>query len=216
MRISVLAAAFLATGIASAATPVNGWYSSVFGGVSYIPDNIDALYLYGSSYLVIKDSGYRMGYNVGGRFGYQSNPIRYEGEYTFLHANLSHFEVNSVYQSNITGFSSANLLMANLYYDFPEMLPAISPFLGGGIGYALIQSSLYGTSPLYTTYLSVKDNVFAYQGTAGLTYNFAENYAINISYRYVATGKPDGFGKVFQAHIASAGAVYRFDQASYK
>lgn len=212
MRITLLSAALLATGIASAATPVDGWYSSVFGGYTYLQPNINN-YQYG---MYRDGSGYSAGYNAGGRIGYQSNPIRYEAEYTFLRATLKHFDINYVPQNNVTGFSSANLLMANLYYDFPEMLPAISPYLGIGIGYAYLQANMESTGPDYISYLSFNDNAFAYQGTAGLTYNFAENYAVNLAYRFVATDKTDGFGRVFQAHLASVGVVYRFDQATYK
>ena len=62
----------------------------------------------------------------------------------------------------------------------------------------------------------MNDNVFSYQGTAGITYNFAEQYAVNIAYRYIATSKPEDFGRIFQAHLASAGVSYRFDCDTYK
>lgn len=212
MRIILFSAAILATGIASAATPVDGWYSSVFGGYTFIPSNINHFDLG----LFRDATGYDGGYNVGGRIGYQSNPIRYEGEYTFLHAGLDHFNVNGINQTVVSGYSSANLLMANIYYDFPEMLPAISPFLGVGIGYAYLQASLSSTGPFFSTFYSCNESAFAYQGTAGITYNFSENYAVNLAYRYVSTDKIDGFGSVFQAHLASAGAIYRFDQGNYK
>lgn len=214
MRITLLSAALLATGIASAATPVDGWYTSVFGGYTYIPDNI---YVFGPDGLFRDGVGYNAGYNAGGRIGYQSNPIRYELEYTYLHANVKHFDVNLINQLRISGFNSASIGMANIYYDFPDMLPAISPFLGVGIGYAYLQANLSSlTGPLGPTYYNTTDSAFAYQGTAGITYNFAENYAVNLAYRYIATDKPGGFGKVFQAHLASVGVVYRFDQGNYK
>jgi opacity protein-like surface antigen len=212
MRLTLLSAALLASGIASAATPVDGWYTSVFGGYTYLPDNI-----YNYNYGLLRNgSGYNNGYNAGGRFGYQSNPIRYEVEYTYLHANAKHFDVNEVRQTEVSGEASGNLLMANLYYDFPDMLPAVAPYLGVGIGYAYIQSTLASTGPDSATYFNTDDSAFAYQGTAGITYNFAENYAMNIAYRYVATDKTDGFGKIFQAHLADIGVVYHFDQGNYK
>ena len=213
MRISLLSAALLATGIASAATPVDGWYTSVFGGYTYIPANIDS---YTSIFVYRDRTGYKSGYNAGVRIGFQSNPLRYEAEYTYLRGNLKHFSINHIDQLGVSGYSSANLLMANIYYDFPEMLPAISPYLGLGIGYAYLQANLSSLGPFAPTFFSVSDSVFAYQGTAGITYNFAENYAVNLAYRYVATDTPSGFGKIFQAHIANVGAIYRFDQVNYK
>lgn len=212
MRIALFSAAILASTIAAAATPVDGWYTSVFGGYTYLPDNIYTNY-YGS---FLNGSGYDSGYNAGGRIGYQSNPMRYELEYTYLHADTSHFDINLVAQTYVSGYAAGNLFMANVYYDFPEMLPAISPYLGAGIGYANLKATLNSEGPAGATYFSTSDNAFAYQGTAGITYNFAENYAVNLAYRYVATDKTDGFGRVFQAHIANAGVVYHFDRGNYK
>jgi opacity protein-like surface antigen len=105
--------------------------------------------------------------------------------------------------------------MVNAYYDFPNMLPAISPFLGVGLGYAYLQTSLSTVGPFAATYLSAHEGAFSYQGTAGITYNFAESYAINLAYRYVATNKINDFGRSFQAQIGSVGAVYHFDGGTY-
>ncbi|MCL5272669.1 MAG: outer membrane beta-barrel protein [Gammaproteobacteria bacterium] len=213
MRILLLSAAFLATGIASAATPVDGWYTSVFGGFTYVPGNVDT---YDNFFILRDKTGYQSGYNAGGRVGFQSNPLRYEAEYTYLRADLKHFNIGSIEQRGVSGYTSGNFLMANIYYDFPEMLPAISPYLGLGIGYAYLQANLSSLGPVVPTFYSVSDSVFAYQGTAGITYNFAENYAVNLAYRYTATNTPNGFGSTFQAHIANAGVIYRFDQGNYK
>lgn len=212
MRLTVMSAALLVTGLASAATPVDGVYTSVFGGYTYLPDNMsnNAFGFYRNH------AAYNSGYNAGGRLGYQSNPMRYEAEYTYLSTNTEYFYLNGIRQTGVTGYSSANLLMANVYYDFPDMLPAISPFLGVGIGYAYVQSSLNSTGPLGITSFKASDNEFAYQGTAGITYNFAEHYAMNLAYRYVATSSSDQLGKVFQAHMANVGVVYHFDQGNYK
>jgi opacity protein-like surface antigen len=213
MRTRLFSAALLASSIATAATPVDGWYTSVFGGYTYLPDNINT-----SNYgILFNSSGYNGGYNAGGRIGYQSNPLRYELEYTYLHATAKHFDADIVFQDEVSGNASGNLFMANVYYDFPDMLPAISPYLGFGIGYAYLQAELSSPGPFVGgTYFKTTDNVFAYQGTAGITYNFSENYAVNLAYRYVATDRPEGFGRVFQAHIANAGVVYHFDRGNYK
>ena len=214
MRLTLLSAALLATGMASAAAPVDGWYTSLFGGYTFIPDNVH-YYNYNLGYYLNRGS-YNDGYNAGGRVGFQSNPMRYELEYTYLHANLDHFDINSVRQQYVAGYSSDNVLMANIYYDTPEMLPAVVPFLGLGIGYANVENKFFSQLPFGYTFFDFNDNAFAYQGTVGLTYNFAENYAINISYRYLATTELEEFGDSFQAHIGSAGVIYRFDYGNYK
>lgn len=213
MNSKILIAAFLATGVASAATPVDGFYTSVFGGYTYLPDSVNTVF---DGYL-FNGTSFNNGYNVGGRIGYQNHPMRYELEYTYYTANNTGFGVDFLPQEGpFAGNSSGNLLMANIYYDFPEMLPAISPFLGLGIGYASIQTTLSSEGPLLPAYFSASESAFAYQGTTGITYNFAENYAVNLSYRYIATGKSGVFGRVYQNHTADVGVIYHFDQGNYK
>ena len=212
MRLTLFSAALLATGIASAATPVDGWYTSVFGGYTYVPDNV-RIYSFGN---YINNASFNGGYNAGARMGYQSNPLRYEAEYTYIHANARYFKVNFIGQTGVSGYSSANLGMANIYYDTPEMLPGIAPYLGLGLGYAYIQERLESFGPAGFTFISMNDSSFAYQGTVGLNYNFSENYTANIAYRYVSTTSSDNLGTRYQAHIASAGAVYHFDYGNYK
>lgn len=212
MRLTLFSAALLATGIASAATPVDGWYTSVFGGYTYVPDNVRN-YSFGN---YINNASFNGGYNAGGRVGFQSNPLRYEAEYTYIHADARYFKINFIGQTGISGYSSANLGMANIYYDTPEMLPGIAPYLGLGLGYAYIQQRLNSLGPLGFTFISMNDSSFAYQGTAGLNYNFSENYTANLAYRYVSTTSSDNLGTRYQAHIASAGVVYHFDYGNYK
>jgi len=212
MRITLISAALLASGLTFAATPIDGWYGSAFGGYTYIPGNVENSF-FGP---LLNQSSFKNGYNVGGRVGFKSTPLRYEGEYTYLHASTSAYRLNLIPQTGVYGYSSANLIMANVYYDTPEILPAIVPYLGFGIGYANIQEVLNSTGPLGISQFNMSTNSFAYQGTAGLTYNFADYWALNAAYRYVATSSSNGFGTVFQAHIANMGVVYRFDSANYK
>jgi len=79
-----------------------------------------------------------------------------------------------------------------------------------------LQGQFASTGPNGITTFKLVDNEFAYQGTVGLTYNFAENYALNVGYRYIATSHGNSFGKVFQAQVANAGVIYRFDRGNYK
>ena len=212
MRIILLSAALLASGLACAATPVDGWYTGVFGGYTYLPNNVSNTTLG----VLRNNSSYKDAYNLGARVGYQSNPMRYEAEYTYLNANTNYFNVNNILQTGVSGTATGNLIMANIYYDCPEMLPSVAPYLGAGIGYANLQTILNSTGPNGATFFKASDNEFAYQATLGLTYNFAENYAANLGYRYALTNSASNFGKVFQAHIANAGVMYRFDKGNYK
>lgn len=203
--------ALLTSTVATAATPINGWYSSVFGGYDWTPGYMNATNLG----LTRSNVSYESGFNAGGSLGFKSNPMRYEGELTYIRANLNHFNVNGVRQTNPKGYSNAALGLANVYYDFPGITAPIQPFLGAGIGYAWIQSKLDSTGPFGVTNFSNANSVFAYQATGGLTYNFAENYALSLGYRYVATTNVAELGQMYQAHLANIGAVYRFDGKSY-
>lgn len=211
-RIALITAALLTTLSAHAATPINGWYSSAFGGYTYVPGNIGNTTQFG---LTRSDTSFQSGFDAGLSLGFKSNPLRYEGELTYLKANLNQFNVNGVRQTNPSGYTNAGLGLANVYYDFPGVAMALQPYLGAGIGYAWVQNKLDSTGPLGATSLSNSNSVFAYQATGGLTYNFAENYALSLGYRYVATTNIAELGQMFQAHIANLGAVYRFDGKNY-
>lgn len=212
MKFAFISTALLSCGMATAAPAIDGWYLSAFGGYSYFTSNVS---LYRDT-LLLSDVRYRNGYNIGGRVGFQSNPIRYEFEYTYLSANPDRLRVNYIRQPTVTGSINVNALMANIYIDFPEFLEAISPFVGAGIGYSFLNANIDSAGPLAVTFLNASDNAFTYQGTAGLTYNFSENYAINAAYRYLATSSNNTFGKNLQVQMGSAGIVYRFDQPCYK
>lgn len=204
--------AALFTGAAHAAIPIDGWYTSVFGGYTFVPDNFEIL----APGLHVNKSSFNSGYNVGGRVGYQSNPLRYEGEYTHMSVGARSFRINNIRQFGVSGYSTANIIMANVYYDTPEMLPALAPFLGIGIGYANVQETFNGTAPVLFSHFSASENSFAYQGTLGLTFNYSEIYTFNLAYRYIATSSSGNLGHIFQAHNAAIGIIYHFDNGEYK
>ena len=212
MRLGFVSAALFASSIASAATPVDGWYTGVFGGYSYLPNNIN-ITRHG---VPRSDATYQSGYDAGGSIGFKSNPMRYEGEITYLDAKLNKFKLNHIQQTGVNGHSNAVLAMANIYYDFPNLLDTLQPFLGLGIGYSWVNAKLDSTGPLRATQFSGSNTIFTYQGMAGLAYNFSENYALNIGYRYISTVKVNALGKPLQADLASLGVVYRFNESSYK
>ncbi len=211
-RFALIAATLITSNLAAAATPIDGWYSSAFGGYAWVPGNINTV----NQGLALSNSVFQSGFDAGGSLGFKSNPMRYEGELTYIRANLNHFDINGVRQTGNTGYTNTALGMANVYYDFPGIVMPIQPFLGGGIGYAWVQDKLNSTGPLAVTSFSLSNSVFAYQATGGLTYNFAENYALSLGYRYVATTNAPDLGQIFQAHLANLGAVYRFDGNRYK
>ena len=212
MRLKLFLAALLVSGLTAAAPPIDGLYGEVFGGYAYVPGHVDSTI----NGLLRNDSSYRDGYNAGGRFGFKSSPLRYEGELSYIHADLKRFNINNVPQLGVDGETAAWFALANIYYDFPDMVPCVAPFIGVGIGYSHVQSSLYSEGPFGVTAFKKSDDGFAYQGTFGFTYNFRENWSANLAYRYMATERLDLIGKIFQAHVASVGVTYRFNAFVYQ
>lgn len=185
------------------ATPVSGIYARAFGGVALIPGNVNT-----STYT---NSKYRTGFDAGALLGYKSGPVHYGLEGTYIKANTNKFNFNGTTQVTTSGSSQATVAMLVLGYDFEDVVNSLSPYIDVGIGYGHIKTTLNSTSPNNTNF-SGSDNLFAYQGRLGLTYNFAENAALDIAYRYVRTSKSDNtFNSVYQAHLGNIGIIYRFN-----
>jgi len=91
--------------------------------------------------------------------------------------------------SNGTVFKNGNTrtinIMANGYYDFDFGSPFV-PYIGGGVGVALINASLKQNGFKFEDF----NTQFAYQGIAGVSYNFSPNLAANLEYRYLGNTKP--------------------------
>jgi len=91
--------------------------------------------------------------------------------------------------SNGTVFKNGNVrtinVMANGYYDFEFGSPFV-PYIGAGVGVALINSSLKQHGFEFNDF----NTQFAYQGIAGVSYNFSPNLAANLEYRYLGNTKP--------------------------
>ncbi len=213
MKIAVFFVSLASCCSAMAATPIDGWYSSVFGGYTYIPGNVNKT----AAGLTRNHVTYESGFDGGGNIGFKSNPLRYEGEIFYLKANTNQFDVNRVKQTGVSGYNQGIFALTDVYYDLPGMFSSLlQPYLGVGIGYGWIQTRLDSTGPNSTTRFTASNSAFAYQGQVGVTYNFAENYALSLGYRYLSTTNISRFGNRFQAQIANLGASYRFDGNNYK
>ncbi len=118
-------------------------------------------------------------------------------------------------EGDVSNFS----IMANGYYDFylskygaRGAMANLSPFIGGGVGVAVISvefDELGGTS---VDDDRDGDSVFAYQGIAGLSYHFTRNVSASVSYAYFATSDPDFDGSKgeYSSHNVMAGLRYTF------
>jgi opacity protein-like surface antigen len=197
---------------AYAATPIDGLYSVAFGGLAQLPNNINNTI----NNVLANQGKFNSGFNAGGALGYKQAFWRYEAEVTYIKADLSNVQINNIAYQNpaATGYSQGLIGLLNAYVDLPyKQATLLQPFIGAGLGYGWIQNNI-DVQPYINTVLN--NNAFAYQGTAGLTFHFSENYGLNVSYRYVGTTRLDTLGSIFQAHLITGGAIYRFDGCEFK
>lgn len=186
----------------NAATPFGGPYINLFGGYAAIPSNVET----GG----FNNVHYQAGYDAGGSLGYKSGPFRYEIQLAYLYASVSTFEFNGVTQTTTTGRTGGGTIMLDLIYDFENLNTALAPYLGIGVGGARIDTKLNSSLPSTTAYQNQR-SMFAYQGLAGVTYNFSESISTDLHYRYVITTNNQSFNRVFQGHLFNLGVTYRYN-----
>ena len=126
------------------------------------------------------DIGYVMSLAVGNTY---ANGVRAELEIPYRFNDIDEFTMEG--PSNPNEFDreiSCLAAMANVYYDFATG-SAFTPFVGAGLGYALMQ--VEGWHDHHDA------DVFAYQLMAGCGYAFSEKVTIDLQYRMFATQDPE-------------------------
>lgn len=136
--------------------------------------------------------------------------------------------VNSI--DSISGATESDAFLSNI----PCLVNArfqlsqfdrLTPYFGVGVGFSVTtldaDNIAYGGGWLEGTMSTV---VFAYQGFAGLRYNFNDSMGVSLEYRYFATTEPEweadviygpagsdniGFGRI-QSHVFSIAFQFRF------
>jgi len=136
--------------------------------------------------------------------GYQPpsfDGFRLEAEYSNHHQGIT---------GNNSGHADVNVGALNAYYDFLNS-SVITPFIGGGLGYAGFD---LGGNTLGSS--GGSDQRFIYQGMAGLTWspNFVHDVDFDLEYRYFAPFRDpktdNGIKWQFDNHSIEAGARFRF------
>ena len=116
------------------------------------------------------------GFAAGGGVGYDFGFLRTELEYRYAASDVNSVTVND-FDIGVDDDSTydAHLFFANVYYDFKNS-SRFTPFIGGGAGGAVVGDE-------------ENDTVFAFQGRAGVAYDFGGGLFGDVEYIYVRSGE---------------------------
>lgn len=147
--------------------------------------------------------------------GYAFAKTRLEGEIGYQKNNFNSMSVNvpglGSGTTPIDGDGSNLSFLVNGYYDFKNN-SRVTPFIGGGIGFARVDASAISIPGFGVLTTSADDTVFAYQVGTGFGIAVKGNASIDISYRYYATSDPDFGGTKAEnsSHIIYVGTRFSF------
>ena len=232
---ATLFATAAALAVAPAAHAYEGLYGAIGAGLSYVGDDRDVETTSGP---LVGDweADYDNGIGVYTALGIaRDSGWRTELEFNYRNNDVRHWAGNSWVSgwsdAQLSGDMSVYAAMANLIKDLGDGSSGVTPYIGAGIGYAWLDYELSGANP---TALGGFDNLLvndtagalAYQGIAGLSFALAEGLALDVSYRYFATLKPEFSGTIngapmtfeteYNNHSAYAGLRWNFGSSAPK
>ena len=179
LRATVLAAAMLTAGAASAQTtigtegPTRGWYV----GMGFGWNNIGGRPILINGTRV--QAKFKDGFAVAGAGGYKwSESVRTELEISYRENKVKNFNTSS---TPWTGTQRDTSAMGNVVFDIPTG-GRWTPYVGAGIGIAWMNWDQFkGLGPTVYDGTSSK---FAWQGIAGISVNVAPRLQLALDYRY--------------------------------
>lgn len=150
---AILGVSFAFAGPVAAEGGPGGLYVGVVGGVQFFSDNEDGNV----------DIDFDTGYVVGGLLGYRFGALRAEAELDYQET-----EANDFVDVEILRYT------AGLYYDIAALPLPITPYIGGGVGLASIDSDGGGND----------ETNFTFHGEVGGSLYLGDSLAIVPAYRY--------------------------------
>ena len=236
-KTTLLAAAALVA-FAPAANAYEGLYGAIGAGLNYMEPDRDVSnngpgglgpFAFDSS------ADFDRGIGVYTAVGYDwGNSLRTELEFAYRNNDIRHLTPDVAGFSgwpdgSIAGDVDSRSIMLNFLYDFDYMSSdsGLTPYLGGGFGFASIDPDIAGSTPFgapgpnpMTIGYGGSKTLFAYQGIAGIAVQLAESLALDLSYRYFATkkgnfagtlnGAPATFDAGYNTHSLFAGLRWNF------
>lgn len=126
-------------------------------------------------------------------------------------------DVDSVSGIQATGDVSANSLMFNAFYDFHDLIPRVTPYVGAGLGVAHVEVD--GASPINGVASSSSDNVLAGQLMAGAAIRLIDDLDLTGQYTFFGTDDPNltlnngqAYDAEYHAHTFSIGLRFNFPE----
>jgi len=203
--------------VCAAAPPRPGPYVSGFIGVSATQNTNVTSYDYIAGNSFADRVEFDPGINIGGTAGFDYGFIRLEGELSYKYGEIATItdQTRSTRLHNADGNLGALAVMFNAFLDLHNDSP-VTPYVGGGIGFASMHLSDTFVSEYGLIYQEDDDSVFAYQVGAGLEIALNQRLSLDLGYRYFATTKAK-FGTdnitadlKLQSHNAAIGLRVKF------
>lgn len=232
LKLALLAAAG-SLALIPAAMAGEGWYGGIGAGYTLDEDSNDleseggAVFGAGTPVDFVTDYDLDGGINIYGVFGkYLRNGLRGELEFATRTQDVDDVPGDGL---GFGGFAtdggigdvSVSTYMVNLYKDFNNFGDTrIAPYIGAGVGFARTRVDVNNVS-LTGPAMSVadtsrliignKDNALALQAMAGLVVDLADNVALDIRYKFLATDEfqYDGFVNNVPVNLTS---LYRANE----
>ncbi|MFQ1702543.1 outer membrane protein [Loktanella agnita] len=207
---TAILAAMTAASAANAQGMSGDWYVSVFAGFSMMSDaEYDATDNYAGYDEVIFATELEAGPLIGIAVGTEISPnLRAEAELSYATYELGESSVDYSYPGGSGSYSygdtdgdaSATYILANLWYDLPNMGGGTYvPYIGGGIGGVQVEAE------------DSDDTVAAGQIGAGAQFALGSGF-LDVGYRLKVTGELDFASKIepLVSHNLQAGYVMKF------
>lgn len=220
--IAVAALAVLLIPAVSSAIPARpGAYVSGFAGLSFLRDTtVTTSDLTNINPTISDKVEFDPGLSIGGTGGYDFGFLRLEGELSYKYAEISRITEDTGFRfGNVDGNLGALAMMFNAFFDLHNESP-VTPYWGGGIGFAsLYLSNTFGTDTGGRVLLYPSDDttVFAYQAGGGLEIAIHRKLSLDLGYRYFGTAKGtfdtdinSNIDLKFESHNATMGVRVKF------
>ena len=229
---TALFAAAATIAISPSAFAFEGLYGAIGAGLSYMEDDLDVESISGPQAPfdseMNTDNGIGVYTALGKHFG---DSWRAEFEFSYRNNDVRSMtadipKISAFPEGQMSGDISTYALMLNVLKDL-DFLGGdwVTPYVGGGIGFAHIDADFVGVRTLglngiNSIVVDSSDRRLAYQGIAGLAFKLAESLSLDLSYRYFGTldpsfdgllqGIPFKYEGSYANHSAFAGLRWEF------